>query len=364
MREKILTMPKIFVVVIGTLIMAGFLAVMNVASLVFVRFLPQQGYVLQMAGELAAAVYCVVVLALLHYLGILKDKGEGFLKGFYTGGFMLAYCGYVLVAQLYLIVISGTGEVQSVGWILTYAFTMFLVGFNEELVMRGAVLHLFLDRFGGTKKAVLTSVILSSAIFGAAHLCNILSGVSVESAVVQALQATLLGVLFAAIYLRSGNIWITITAHALTDFAALSASGIFGEGDIVDGINSISWLNLAVTVPLFLIPAVILLRPAKLEEIVLRRRGQAVIPTEKEVDNMAAVSLALGIIGTVTGCVGYGVGVSLAGLLGAVISRKYKKEGNGMALAGMILSVIGLVLGIVMGIAMLFVLPSIDYLSL
>lgn len=360
MKEKILKLPRAVVVVIGILIMAGFLGMMNGSVLLFSRVLPQEGYVLQMAGELVGTVYILAVLALLHYLGILKEKGEGFLKGFYTGGFMVGYCGYVLVAQIYLQSMSQTGRLQSFGWIFTFVVTMFLVGLNEELVMRGAVLHLFLDKFGNTGKGVMVSAIASSVIFGAAHLLNIRSGVSVSSAVVQALQATLLGVLFAAIYLRTGNIWITVIAHALTDFAALAASGLFGVGDMIDGINAISWLNLVVTVPVFLIPTVILLRPSKLEEIVRRRGGENVLPTEKDVDTAAVLSLTLGIIGLVLGCSGYSIGISVVGIFASAFSRKYKKEGNGMALAGLILSVIGLVFSIVMSVAMTFLMPLLE----
>lgn len=117
--------------------------------------------------------------------------------------------------------------------------------------MRGIVLNLFADRFSNTRRGVLAAIILSSVIFGAAHIPNVLSGVPLSSALIQALQATLLGVLFAAIYLRSGNLWICIIIHALVDFGGLMASGIFGNGDMTDMIGSLSVLNLVVTVPLF-----------------------------------------------------------------------------------------------------------------
>ena len=359
MKEKVLKLPKAVIVILGIILMAGFLGVMNLSSLLFVWVLPNEGYLLQMASELAGTVYIVIVLAVLGYLGVFKEKGDGFLRGFYTAGFMIGYCGYVFVAQLYVKSMGGEGELQSFGWILVFALTMFLVGLNEELVMRGAVLHLFLDKFQKTKAGVLLSIILSSAIFGAAHLFNIVSGVSVMSAVSQAAQATLLGILFAAIYLRCGNLWITIIAHAVMDFAALVPSGLFGIGDLIDGINQISWLNFVVTLPLFLIPSVILLRPSKLEEIVRRQAGEEIKMSEKDVHQASVMSLVLGIIGLFVGFSGYGIGIALAGLFAGIVSLKEQREKNGMAAAGLILSIMGIIISIPMIGIMYYLMPSV-----
>lgn len=358
MKEKVLKLPKAVIVLLGIILMAGFLGVMNLSSLLFVRILPNEGYLLQMASELAGTVYIVIVLAVLGYLGVFKEKGDGFLRGFYTAGFMIGYCGYVFVAQIYVKSMGGEGELQSFGWIFVFALTMFLVGLNEELVMRGAVLHLFLDKFQKTKAGVVLSIVLSSVIFGAAHLFNIVSGVSVMSAVSQAAQATLLGILFAAIYLRCGNLWITIIAHAVMDFAALIPSGLFGMGDLIDGINQISWLNFVVTLPLFLIPSVILLRPSKLEEIVRRQAGEEIKMSEKDVHQASVMSLVLGILGLLIGCSGYGVGIALAGLFAGIVSLKEQKEKNGMAVAGLILSIMGIIISVPMIGVMYYLMPQ------
>ena len=73
------------------------------------------------------------------------------------------------------------------------------------------------------------------------------------------------------------------------------ASGIFGNGDMTDMIGSLSVLNLVVTVPLFLVPCIVLLRRSKLDEIVEMREGEIIIPSEREGENIATVSLVLGI---------------------------------------------------------------------
>ena len=231
------------------------------------------------------------MLFLTGYQQSLRKTGVGFLRGFYIGGFMVGYCVYVAVAQLFLQSVSGSDGVRSAGGIIIYILTMFFVGMNEEVIMRGIVLNLFADRFSNTRRGVLAAIILSSVIFGAAHIPNVLSGVPLSSALIQALQATLLGILFAAIYLRSGNLWICIIIHALVDFGGLMASGIFGNGDMTDMIGSLSVLNLVVTVPLFLVPCIVLLRRSKLDEIVEMREGEIIIPSEREGENLSLIHI-------------------------------------------------------------------------
>ena len=84
------------------------------------------------------------MLFLMGYQQSLKKTGVGFLRGFYIGGFMVGYCVYVAVAQLFLQSVSGSDGVRSAGGIMIYILTMFLVGMNEEVIMRGIVLKPFL----------------------------------------------------------------------------------------------------------------------------------------------------------------------------------------------------------------------------
>ena len=346
MKNKILGLPKAAVIVIGIVITALFLVLMNLVGGVVAHLTSiADSYTLQLIAEIGVAIYAIGMLFLMGYQQSLKKTGVGFLRGFYIGGFMVGYCVYVAVAQLFLQSVSGSDGVRSAGGIMIYILTMFLVGMNEEVIMRGIVLNLFADRFSNTRRGVLAAIILSSVIFGAAHIPNVLSGVPLSSALIQALQATLLGVLFAAIYLRSGNLWICIIIHALVDFGGLMASG------------SLYVLNLVVTVPLFLVPCIVLLRRSKLDEIVEMREGEIIIPSEREGENIATVSLVLGILGIVTGFVGYGAGFGLVGLLGAICSKKIKPQQNGTATAALVTSIIGLVIAALMITAIMFLMP-------
>ena len=223
MKNKILGLPKAAVIVIGIVITALFLVLMNLVGGVVAHLTSiTDSYTLQLIAEIGVAIYAIGMLFLMGYQQSLKKTGVGFLRGFYIGGFMVGYCVYVAVAQLFLQSVSGSDGVRSAGGIMIYILTMFLVGMNEEVIMRGIVLNLFADRFSNTRRGVLAAIILSSVIFGAAHIPNVLSGVPLSSALIQALQATLLGVLFAAIYLRSGTVTTRFNTERLPIISVIS----------------------------------------------------------------------------------------------------------------------------------------------
>lgn len=358
MAKKISKWNAAVVVIISLVITALFLLVMDGTGILISRCktLTFPGYSYSMITEMAATIFIILVLLILGYTNVLHERGEGFLRGFYIGGFMTGYCIYEVYAQFFLQRMSGAVP-EPVPHILIFAVTMFLIGFNEEMVFRGIVLNLFLDKFGNSKKGILTSVILSGVIFGGVHLTNIFSGVNVGSAMIQALEAGLLGILLAAIYLRSGNIWITIIAHALTDFASLLPSGIFGNGDFVDSVNNLSALNF-LAIPVFLIPIFVLLRKRKLEEMVQKRNGIVVVPGDKDFEENAVVSLILGIISIVMGCGGYGAAFGVVGLLGAYIAMKDSGKKNGILIAGLVTCIIGIVISIIVAVLMLVFMPQ------
>ena len=362
MRDKIKNWNTAVVIILAAVIAAGFLIVMDVAAFFSSCFVVLPGYGMTVVSELTASVYILILLLIFGYIGILGKTGEGFLTGFYIGGFMTAYCIYEIIAQFYIQRMSQEGWVQSFGFIFLFVLAMFLIGFNEELVFRGIILNLFLDKFGNSKKGIVTATVLSSVIFGAVHLTNIFSGVSVGSAVVQAIQAAILGGLLAAIYLRSGNIWIVIIVHALTDFASMLSSGIYGMGNAVDSINQLSWLNF-VTVPIFLIPTLVLFRKDKLKALEHKRNGIVVIPSEKECEHTVTVSLILGLIGIFMSCAGYGIAFSTVGLLGAYTAWKESRKKSGLLTTAFCVAVAGMVISLIACVFMLGVVPQMADLS-
>lgn len=353
MREKVAKMPKWLVVMLAVVITAGFIGTLKLGGFLMGDSLRLPAYGESMLGEFIGGAYALLVLIIFGYAGIIKEKGTDALRTLYTGGFFIGYIALSLVAQLYLQAMEGNIlKVQPAISIIFFVVTMFLIGWTEEIVFRGVILNMFLDSFSKTKKGILGAVILNGVLFGALHMSNVFSGVKLESAIVQSITAGLLGVIFAAVYARTRNIWLVIIAHAAVDFAGLLASGIFGAGSEIDGINNMSWFNL-ISVPILLIPAIILLRKSKLAEMEQRANGMVVFDTYEEADRMATTSLVLGVLGIITGIVGYGVGLGIVGILGSVISKKIKPYQNGIATAGLVTSIIGVAIGMLMTIIMI-----------
>ena len=101
----------------------------------------------------------------------------------------------------------------------------------------------------------------------------------------------------------------------------------------------------------------------KLLEMEQEANHIVVFDTFEEADRNAALSLALGMISILTGFMGYGLGIGIAGLIGGRLSRKVQPEKNGMALAGMILSGIGMAVSIMGMIVLCFVYSNLNGLS-
>ena len=103
-------------------------------------------------------------------------------------------------------------DVGSLGFLLSMLAIALLVGFVEEGVFRGLMLHVIEPR-GPWKAAVITAV-----LFGLTHSLNVLTGKSVADDTAQVCYAMAIGFAFAAIVLRTGILWPLVLAHALIDF--------------------------------------------------------------------------------------------------------------------------------------------------
>ena len=359
MAKKIAKWNGIVVAIVGILVAFLFLGSMDLTSFAMKKVqIELPGYGNRMVMEAVGSVCVLLLLYFFGYTKVLADKGVGFLRGFYIGGFMTGYCVYVVFAQILLQRMSQKGQLEPVLNILMFLITMFFIGFNEEVIFRGIILNLFLDKFGNSKKGILISVITSGVIFGSIHIINFFGGVSIGSVLVQVIEAALLGILFAEIYLLSGNIWIVIAMHALTDVASMMSSGIFGIGNETDAINKLSAINL-IAIPIFLAPVLVLFRRKKLEQLVQRRCGCLVMATPEEAENTAIMSLVLGIISILLSCVFYGAPFGVVGLLGNYVARKDGNTG-GIQTAGFVTSLIGTIFSAFMMLIMQMVVPYMD----
>jgi membrane protease YdiL (CAAX protease family) len=105
------------------------------------------------------------------------------------------------------------------GLILLFAVLNLTIGFCEEVMGRGVVLTVVLQRWGNTRQGIYGAVLVSSALFGAAHIFNLVVGrLPLFANMTQVVYSFVFGLVFAACFLRNGTIWPMMLVHAAIDF--------------------------------------------------------------------------------------------------------------------------------------------------
>src|SRR5207245_1300151 len=85
-------------------------------------------------------------------------------------------------------------------------------GFGEETLFRGYLFERFGKLFGPGAGAKISTVLLTSVLFGLAHY-SVQGRPGVE-------QATIVGLVFGTIFALKGRIWMLMCAHAAFDLTA------------------------------------------------------------------------------------------------------------------------------------------------
>lgn len=195
-------------------------------------------------------------------LGLLRPRGTGF----------SGICGHVPFAMicytLYGKLLFGmpTDRPLRTGWQIAWYFIgMFTVGVAEEFLFRGVIAQTLLEHFGTSRAGIWKACLLSGLFFGGAHLTNILSSAPF-GVLMQCVFAGSLGVLFAAIYFRTGNLWVLVFLHGAQDAASLLAGGLYGTENMSTAVSSYD-STMLLSVLVYLIPTFFLLRKKKIGEV-------------------------------------------------------------------------------------------------
>ena len=133
---------------------------------------------------------------------------------------------------------------------LLFILSTLLVGVTEELVFRGVIFPSFIQILKKGKYPILASAVSSSLIFGLLHFLNLFGQPDNISGITsQVLFATVIGVFFSGLMVRTENIIIPIIIHALVNFS-------FGAGElkqtiqeipVVDEATGINWNSIIPT---------------------------------------------------------------------------------------------------------------------
>ncbi len=225
-------------------------------------------YFQQLIADLVVVIIMLIVLAITKKMGLLTKKGKGFFKGLPVAIYPICFSLFCLASQTYT-ALSEKAPLQDMTTILIFILCMFMVGLSEELCTRAIVSESLLEHYGTNKKGIYLAAIVSGILFGLLHLFNLTSQDTLGT-IVQVFAAGAGGITYAAIYFRTGNIWITVFIHMLNDIGTGAYYGLFNNGNLTtalsDDTGGSPLYGLVLVIPEIIV-TIYLLRDAKLPEV-------------------------------------------------------------------------------------------------
>lgn len=148
-------------------------------------------------------------------------------------------------------------ESKNVVDILLFASYCLMVGLFEEFVFRGIIFSILAGVFPKNKKGFLYTYVVSSVIFGLAHLLNGFSGTTF----LQVGYTVLTGGLFAFCLIKTGNILCCALVHGIYNFCGMlfdkfnAETGVLGLGSgvVFDLGTTLTMLIVSVIVGFFVL---------------------------------------------------------------------------------------------------------------
>ena len=253
------------VLFLGSLLLASYLIVFALV-LFGVDLERVDSYFLSAVLEAVGMVVALVILGRTGKMYLLRRRGSGFFNGLLVGMYPLALLAYTLYTKI-LFGLPEDGTLLPLWRILSFLANMMLVGIAEEFLFRGVIAETLLEHFGTSRGGIWKACLLSGLLFGCAHLTNLLSSAPL-GVLMQCIFAASLGVLYAAIYFRTGNLWVTVFLHGGMDIISMLVGGLYGTESVAESVSSYD-ASMLLSVLVYLIPAAILLRKKKIGEVKL-----------------------------------------------------------------------------------------------
>lgn len=151
-------------------------------------------------------------------------------------------------------------------YILWFAAECLAIGLFEELAFRGVILLSIAEGRRKSRFDFFLCIILASAVFGALHLANLLTGSGLGAVLRQIGYSFLIGAMCSVVLYRTRNIWLCVLLHAVYDFSG-SLLPTLGAGSWWDAPTVVFTVLLAVAVTVFYVVALWRTDPACLQEV-------------------------------------------------------------------------------------------------
>ena len=234
-----------------------------------------------LSGTLVQGGVSVLMVLLIARLGMLREAG--FTSPAQWKSLWLIWPVFVFsLLNGGLELIDGTYQINWAdgGLIALFVLLYASVGFIEEILFRGLVLPLMLRQWGTSRKGIIKAVIISSAIFGLAHLINLVMGRrDLLTTGAQIVYGTFFGVFFAACFLRNKSIWPVIFGHFLFDlcgnFNDITVGHVFSRVEPTTTVQG-ALVTIGILLPFFLY-GLFLLRKAEPDDTLHAERQLAAV---------------------------------------------------------------------------------------
>ncbi|WP_235720367.1 CPBP family intramembrane glutamic endopeptidase [Liquorilactobacillus mali] len=164
-----------------------------------------------------------------------------------------------------LILITGVFSTISI-WHSNFLHAFIIAGSAsvfEEFFFRGLLLNTFLTQIkSSSHKCILISTLLTSILFSLSHAVNI-NFQSLSGTLFQMISVFFLGILLAAIYLRTGSLMYPIFFHFILDFSTILMKGFVTASPTKQTLISNIFLEF-----IYILTAIVLLRNSKTTSII------------------------------------------------------------------------------------------------
>ena len=221
---------------------------------------------LYITGGMEQIIYVIMMIGMLKWLGLFRYAGITGVKFWRQGWLTWPVLPFCLLNAWSFLAGSYIMDLNNIVLYVSYLIYYISVGLFEEIVCRGAMLTIILRKYGINRKGVYLSVLITSLLFGSAHIINFIMGrFSLLSVLSQIIYATFFGTFFSACLLRSRSIWPIVLSHALFDLCGnltdLPVNGTYGS--LYQAGFSEAMVSVVLLLPLFLY-GLFLLRKVKI----------------------------------------------------------------------------------------------------
>lgn len=216
------------------LTVAGYLALLAVPSFPGLPYLFDQALQRVLLFALAVA-----FVALLGGARSLAPSSVGLRRALREGRYpVLIVMGLCVVEVVSLLQLAASGEAVPLSptWavdLVGVALLCLSVGLYEETLFRVLLLGGLLSGRGSTRNGVVTAVLVSSVIFGAAHVALVgeLDPLTLVQMLLKTAQTTCIALVLGTVYVRTRSFLGVVAIHALADFFPMALLAVIGELD-------------------------------------------------------------------------------------------------------------------------------------